>query len=498
MRRGRRLATLRRMLSHPRNLILGIAAAAVLLPAASAQAAGTLSLQGGALQWTATDPAQTVMLDGDFGAKAGFSGDDVTGGLPPGCAADEFGNQILCDVPAGGVALVGGPGKDALFTGSGVPAGITVTMIGGGGDDGLKDDTRDGRTVLRGGDGNDTLAGGPGADDVDGEGGNDEVSGDAGADVVRGGAGNDTVAGDAYQDPSADVIDGGEGYDTIDEWTQPSEDYNPAIALSLDGAANDGRPGENDNVTGFESITSHASGTFIGSDAAEKITVWANIASGPSTVKGNGGDDTLTGWDYDDAMDGGAGNDRIEGGIGHDAITGGPGKDVLFGEGDGNYCGIYECKLPFGNDTIDARDGEADQVDCGVGNDTAIVDALDTVANCEKVDVGGGGQTGGRADGLSVRTKAKRARLLAKGLPLTVACAGACKVSAKLTLKGTAAGAGRKTLIAAGTAKLTVKLSRAGKRKLRGMRKASLKLTVAVTDAAGATAKLGRTVKVKR
>ena len=40
--------------------------------------------------------------------------------------------------------------------------------------------------------------------------------------------------------------------------------------------------------------------------------------------------------------------------------------------------------------------------------------------------------------------------------------------------------------------------TRSRKRKLRGMRKASLKLTVAVTDAAGATAKLGRTVKVKR
>ena len=36
---------------------------------------------------------------------------------------------------------------------------------------------------------------------------------------------------------------------------------------------------------------------------------------------------------------------------------------------------------------INARDGAADQIDCGPGEDRAIVDAIDTVAaNCESVD----------------------------------------------------------------------------------------------------------------
>ena len=489
------------MTSH--KTILGLAAAAaVLLPATSAQAAGTLSYQGDTLNWTAVDAGQTVMLDGDYGSKVRFTGDDVSGSLPSGCTTDEWGNTVECAVPAGGVVMTGGAAVDSFFTGSAVPAGITVTMIGGGGNDALKDDNRDGRTVLRGSDGNDTLYAGPGNDDVDGEGGNDDVQGQAGNDTVRGGAGNDTVSGDGFADPGTDVIDGGDGVDTIEEWTQPSSDYNPAIALSFDGVANDGRPGENDNVTGFENVVSHANGTFAGSDAPEKFTVWANIANGPSTITGNGGDDQLTGMDYDDTMDGGAGNDRVEGGIGHDTITGGPGKDTLFGEGDGNYCGIYECKIPFGNDTINARDGEADQVDCGVGTDTAIVDALDTVANCEKVDVGAGpgpgGGGGGAKDGLSVATKAKRQALLAKGLKLQMACAGACKVSAKLTLKGKPVGSGARTLISAGTAKVTVKLSKRGKRKLRTLRKASLRLTVTVKDAGGAARKVTRTVTVKR
>jgi hypothetical protein len=464
------------MISH--KTILGLAAAAaVLVPATSAQAAGTLSYQGDTLNWTAVDAGQTVMLDGDYGSKVRFTGADVRGALPSGCTTDEWGNTVECSVPAGGVVMTGGAAVDSFFTGSAVPAGITVTMIGGGGNDALKDDNRDGRTVLRGGDGNDTL---------------------------RGGAGNDTVSGDGFADPGTDVIDGGDGVDTIEEWTQPSSDYNPAIALSFDGVANDGRPGENDNVTGFENVVSHANGTFVGSDAPEKFTVWANIANGSSTISGNGGDDQLTGMDYDDTMDGGAGADRIEGGIGHDTITGGTGKDTLFGEGDGNYCGIYECKIPFGNDTINARDGEADQVDCGVGTDTAIVDALDTVANCEKVDVGAGGGPGGGGggntgkDGLTVATKAKRKSLLAKGLRLTLPCAGACKVSAKLALKGKTVGTGSRTMISAGTAKVTVKLSKAGKRKLRKLSRASLRLTVTVKDAAGATSKLTRTVTVKR
>jgi Ca2+-binding RTX toxin-like protein len=258
----------------PHKTILGMAAAAaVLVPAASAQAAGTLSYQGDALHFSAVDPSQTVMLDGDYGGKVRFTGDDVTGAIPAGCAVDEWGNSVECAVPGGGVVMTGGAGADSFFTGSATPVGITVTFVGGGGNDSFKDDTRDGRSVMRGGEGNDTLHAGPGDDDVDGEGGNDDVQGQAGNDVVRGGAGNDTMSGDAYHDPASDVIDGGDGVDTIEEWTQPSSDYNPAIALSLDGVANDGRPGENDNVVGVEQIVSHANGTFSGSDAAEKITI---------------------------------------------------------------------------------------------------------------------------------------------------------------------------------------------------------------------------------
>jgi Ca2+-binding RTX toxin-like protein len=91
-------------------------------------------------------------------------------------------------------------------------------------------------------------------------------------------------------------------------------------------------------------------------------------------LAGSGFDDVILGMGGNDTLLGGMGDDRIDGGPGNDVITGGPGADVLVG-GDGS-------------DTIYAADGERDIVDCGNGNDRAIVDAVDVVKNCESVQVG--------------------------------------------------------------------------------------------------------------
>jgi hemolysin type calcium-binding protein len=40
-----------------------------------------------------------------------------------------------------------------------------------------------------------------------------------------------------------------------------------------------------------------------------------------------------------------------------------------------------------GSDTVYVADGERDVVDCGTGNDHAIVDKVDIVHNCELVTV---------------------------------------------------------------------------------------------------------------
>jgi hypothetical protein len=60
-------------------------------------------------------------------------------------------------------------------------------------------------------------------------------------------------------------------------------------------------------------------------------------------------------------------------------MVGGPGHDQ-FNELDGVPMGGQ------GNDVIDARDGEEDEINCGPGNDTAYVDANEEgVVDCETV-----------------------------------------------------------------------------------------------------------------
>jgi Ca2+-binding RTX toxin-like protein len=108
-----------------------------------------------------------------------------------------------------------------------------------------------------------------------------------------------------------------------------------AVTVTPDDVANDGMVGEHDNVH---------------SDVYE--------------VEGSAFDDRISGFESED------------GGAGDDTLTGSSGPGLIYG-GDGN-------------DTIDARDGQADQISCGAGQDTAFVDAQDVLvgSDCEDVRVG--------------------------------------------------------------------------------------------------------------
>jgi Ca2+-binding RTX toxin-like protein len=90
-------------------------------------------------------------------------------------------------------------------------------------------------------------------------------------------------------------------------------------------------------------------------------------------LAGGGHDDVIFGLGGNDTLLGGAGDDRIYGGRGRDVITGGSGADHLYGGA--------------GSDTIFAVDGERDVVNCGPGNDRAVVDSVDVVVGCEVVVV---------------------------------------------------------------------------------------------------------------
>ena len=171
------------------------------------------------------------------------------------------------------------------------------------------------------------------------------------------------------------MIDGGPGYDRIEsEWQQST--YNaPAVplAVTLGGGADDGRPGEGDDVRNVERVVTTAPSRLVGTDAAEHLEVFQITSSGE--LIGAGGNDTLKGADGADKLDGGAGDDDLDAGFGDDVIVGGPGRDTIAGDRRGGDCGPLWCKYPFGNDTIDARDGEIDSVMCGAGEDTVQADA---------------------------------------------------------------------------------------------------------------------------
>jgi hypothetical protein len=100
---------------------------------------------------------------------------------------------------------------------------------------------------------------------------------------------------------------------------------------------------------------------------------------GPDRLVGTGQDDVLRGRGGPDILSAGRGDDRLVGGPGRDVLRGGPGYDQ-FNMADGT-----EVDSP-GRDRIVARDGGPDQINCGSGNDVAVVDEEeDGVYFCERV-----------------------------------------------------------------------------------------------------------------
>lgn len=245
--------------------------------------------------------------------------------------------------------------------------------------------------VAYGGDGNDSLTGGRLNDHFEGDAGSDTLSGGAGNDFLDGGAGNDSLHGGDGDDtliggPGADVMDGGNGTDTASYAGLPGP-----VTVTLDGVANDGAFGEQDNLISIEHVI------------------------------GSNGDDNITGSAANETIDGGPGNDTIVGGNGFDNLNGGAGDDL-----------------------IDARDGFEDHVTCGLGKDQVIADLLDDVQPVEFVrTVGGidptaGCETVGRFavdDGPPGHVAGRRVAIGASGsLTLTVACPRTAKVSCAGTL----------------------------------------------------------------
>jgi RTX calcium-binding nonapeptide repeat (4 copies) len=489
------------MLSRlPILIVVGLCAA--LAAAGSAQAA-TVTAEGGALVIRGAPGERNVIGFGPSTEKPGLISVDDTAGTQydSSVCEPEFGEGftfIACAPQPGGVVVEAGDGDDVVNTGD-LPAAQAVTVHAGPGNDYVRGPAfgERGETIF-GDEGADKIEAGPGADVIDGGPGNDPIlEGQGGADVVRGGDGDDALRGDKHSDPvSPDVLDGGAGYDQIDgDWMVESGQHQPHITVSEDGQANDGRPGEGDNVMNLEKVYLNAPATLSGDGEDDEYTVF-NTEEAPSSLSGGGGNDKLSAFDYDDTVDGGAGNDTLTGGYGNDTITGGPGRDTIYADVSSTTCSYIQCRLPQGNDTVDARDGEADQIDCGVGTDTVYMDAVDTAGtSCETVVKGGAGPGGGPGGGAALTGKARRMSLrkaLAKGLTLDVDAPSPGRITVVAKAGKRKVGAGRTTARAAGKVAVKVRFTKAGRAALRRVRKAKLSLAVTLVPAQGGAALTGR------
>jgi Ca2+-binding RTX toxin-like protein len=358
-------------------------------------------IRGGAGNDVITGSARSDALDGGDGADridGGLGADTINGGAGTDTvlystraarvfvdldgAADDGqageGDRVATDVEsmvgsshddtlvgnAANNSIQGGPGRDQLFGQDGfdtLDGGTGADTLSGGNDvdtityesrtalvsvnlgDGLANDGQAGEgdnpagvEKVVGGRGNDVLIGNLGDNILEGGPGNDDLRGSDGNDLLRGGDGSDNLIGNSGSDTldgqlGADNLTGGDG-PGIDRVIYPRLN---AVTVTIDDVANDGEFAEGDNVR-----------------------------TDNEQVEGSIAGDTLSGSDNGETLLGGLGNDTLDGRGGADVLDGSTGED-----------------------TLRARDGVADQVNCGSGTqDIAVIDAdLEVPVACEDV-----------------------------------------------------------------------------------------------------------------
>jgi hypothetical protein len=200
---------------------------------------------------------------------------------------------------------------------------------------------------------------GPGVSVIGGSGNDVITGGDHFFERLEGGPGDDRLYGGPGQDEliggtGADVTEGGPDFDSV--WYLGLE----GVTVTLDGVANDGEPGEGDNVP-----------------------------PDMEAVHGGLGDDRLTGNSGANRLYGHLGDDRLEAGGGPDMLVGAIGSDVLqAGDGDDLVMAHEDFGVP--------RNTYFDTISCGSGEDYVMsMDSEDSLEpGCEVYQAPGIGQVG--------------------------------------------------------------------------------------------------------
>lgn len=293
--------------------------------------------------------------------SGGDGADSLTGGPGDDSFADGPGNDIVNGATGndnfhsgtGADTLIGGPGTDLVtyatrdLAGSINNVAVTVSIDGnpndGNADDGplgARDNVATDVENLQGSAAADTLSGNAGNNAIDGYAGDDTLNGADGDDkLTDGGGGDETLNGGGGDDllqgsGGADTMNGGTGIDTVD---YSDHDYMPPpVTVTLDGVADDGFAGENDNAgSDVENVIGSPFADFLTGNSSDNFLLGGG---GNDTLIGLGGDDSLlgdqlafgivTGGGADDTLSGGVGDDSLDGGIGADVLNGGPDSDL--------------------------------------------------------------------------------------------------------------------------------------------------------------------------
>ena len=471
--------------------VLAAACASVAVAAPVASAA-TIGYDGGTLVLRAAPGERNVVVVDSTDGQITFTDDPPLSYPADHCSRLDVDYPVACDMPAAGVLIDLGDGNDQASFGFEIPTALRFEIDGGPGNDILKGPRNGiGSATLDGGDGDDQLTSEEAADTLLGGPGNDALVGGAGADVLRGGDGNDKLRGDDPSGAYPDLLDGGAGSDELTDYDAADAAASPAVDITLDGVANDGRPGEGDNIVGVEELDVGAVRTFTGDDGPNVFT--APEKGTAARILGMGGNDVLTASDANgDVVDGGSGDDTLNGGMGDDTIVGGPGSDTIAGDRPAR-CNELHCDFTsgWGDDTIDVRDGAVDHVQCGPGTDTVTADPIDLVADdCEHVTgATAGGSGAGAGAGASVAGTAgataaritgttKLASVLRGGLRVAVAVPAAGRVGASARSAQSTVAMGSGTARRAGTITIRARFSASARRRLAHRRSVALKIAV--------------------
>jgi hypothetical protein len=325
--------------------------AVLVLVAAPAAHAGEITRQDDHYVYTSTAAAQNVVQLNYCNTCAPAendvylirdTGEAASAGIGSGCGPSGYGADLVSCPAAGVVAwtINLGPGNDTS-------------------DIGLSSDPWPVPLDLRGEGGLDDLNGGPFADLLNGGSENDTLKGAAGDDVLDGGFGSDTILGG---DGTGDMVSYASRADGVT--------VNLGNAGNDDGSANDGPVGTRDNVS-----TTDVEG-IVGSDGVDVLS--GNNLGIPLTIEGRGAGDSITGGAGPNTLRGESGPDNLLGNADPDVLEGGDGNDTLNGQAQSDTV-----RGGSGFDTIEARDGIADDVDCGPDDDSAQTDPIDTRVNCD-------------------------------------------------------------------------------------------------------------------